>query len=280
MAEDRCRSLISPLNCAAYLTWSAIFVGLELGAFADQGAADVRRQVGVAVLMLVFLAAFLFDMWPTRTPRTPSVLATLAVEVAAALALVALTRDGSAPVLLIIVVAQAIELPRAWLIALVAIANIALLAILVGIWRAQSALVVFWTYLGFQAFAGLTGHYARQAESSRDELAAVNAHLLATRSLLEESARDRERLRLARELHDVAGHKLTALKLQLAALAPRPPGDRPPVVLRAATLAEELLDDMRGVVGQMRIDEGLDLRRRSGTRRADAATEGAPRHRR
>ena len=46
----------------------------------------------------------------------------------------------------------------------------------------------------------------------------TNAHLLATRSLLEESARDHERLRLARELHDVAGHKLTALKLNLTAL--------------------------------------------------------------
>ena len=44
----------------------------------------------------------------------------------------------------------------------------------------------------------------------------MNAHLLATRSLLDESARANERLKLARELHDVAGHKLTALKLNLA----------------------------------------------------------------
>ena len=34
--------------------------------------------------------------------------------------------------------------------------------------------------------------------------------------------RDAERLRVARELHDVAGHKLTAMKLNLRALASDP----------------------------------------------------------
>src|SRR5690606_6110034 len=57
----------------------------------------------------------------------------------------------------------------------------------------------------------------------------------------------------------VAGHKLTALKLNLAALA-RDAGAEPDSRLRlSAGLADELLADLRGVVEQMRQDDGVDL---------------------
>jgi signal transduction histidine kinase len=258
---DRLRRLFSPLHCAAYLTWATVLAGLLVGGFNAPASGGRAAYAMVVALMLMFLAAFVFEAWwSARSPRRGPVLAALLVETAAALALVALTRDGIAPVLLILVVAQAVDLPRGQLIALVAGANLGLFAILLSAWPVASASIVTLLFAGFQAFAGLTGHYAKQAERSRDELAQVNAHLLATRSLLEESARDGERLRLARELHDVAGHKLTALKLQLSLLA-RDPAGAPPAVSTAAGLAGELLDDLRGVVGQLRRHEGLDLKR-------------------
>ena len=115
-------------------------------------------------------------------------------------------------------------------------------------------------YLGFQLFAALTAWYARRAEQTAEDLQQTNAHLLATRSLLEESARDHERLRLARELHDVAGHKLTALKLNLTALERSDDHGAQPSIKVASQLATELLDDIRGVVAQIRQHDGLDLR--------------------
>ena len=105
----------------------------------------------------------------------------------------------------------------------------------------------------------MTSHYAESAERSREDVAAVNAHLLATRSLLAESARDQERLRLSRELHDVAGHKLTALKLNLTALARDPALAERREVALSAQLADELLGDIRGVVRQLRLHEGMAL---------------------
>src|SRR5699024_2029040 len=77
------------------------------------------------------------------------------------------------------------------------------------------------SFIGFQMFAVLVMRYAIRAEDMAADLKSVNARLLATRSLLSETARDQERLRLSRELHDVAGHKLTALKLNLRGLAGR-----------------------------------------------------------
>lgn len=253
---DLCRRLFSPLNCAAYLAWAAVFGGMILGASTSRPLLDFGL---IAAAMLAFLAAFVFDAM--REDRSPHIVViALSLEAAIALALTAWLHASVGAVLLIVIVVQAVELPRRQRFALIGAANLALLAILLAYWSPRTAWVQFFLYAGFQAFAGVTGHYARQAERARDDLAQVNAHLLATRSLLEESARDGERLRLARELHDVSGHKLTALKLQLALLARDPAGAPPPVTI-AVGLAGELLDDLRGVVGQLRRHEGLDLKR-------------------
>ena len=125
------------------------------------------------------------------------------------------------------------------------------------VWGLDNPWRILIAYSAFQLFALLTAWYSKQADQTAQQLRETNAHLLATRSLLEESARDHERLRLARELHDVAGHKLTALKLNLTALQ-REAGS--PKVDTAAQLATELLADIRGVVAQMRQHDGLDIR--------------------
>ena len=112
----------------------------------------------------------------------------------------------------------------------------------------NSPLTMVMINVGFQALAALCVHYAVSAESSRDQLVLVNADLLATRALLADSARDAERLRVARELHDVAGHKLTAMRLNLRALAADPVFGEREEVRVAERLSAELLSDIRNVV--------------------------------
>jgi signal transduction histidine kinase len=253
---DRFRWLITPLNCTAYLTWATLLAAMLSGSF-DVGGTN---HTNIAALMLVFLAAFVFEAWwSERSSRPAGSVVALAIEILATLALISAT-PGLAPALLVVIVVQAVKLPFGWRIALIGTANLGAFMLLASFDKGRLGQTVFLMYAGFQMFAGLTAHYARQAACSRDELVRVNAHLLATRSLLEESARDGERLRLARELHDVAGHKLTALRLQLMTLLQRGPADAQPEAATAADLAGELLDDLRGVVGQMRRHDGLDLK--------------------
>jgi signal transduction histidine kinase len=115
-------------------------------------------------------------------------------------------------------------------------------------------------YGGFQCFAAFAAHAVKRANDNSEELRQVNAHLVATRMLLAESARDSERLRLSRELHDVSGHKLTALKLNLAVLAKDASLAQHSELATARTLVDELLHDIRGVVAQLRTHDGIDLR--------------------
>ncbi|HGM5919024.1 TPA: sensor histidine kinase [Stenotrophomonas maltophilia] len=243
------RHLLRPLSLAGLVT--VLAVGLS---FAVQ-----RGEAAPSLLLLAgFLLLFVLHGWASMPSRVRAVAAVL--QALLAVALVALQpRTGTAPVLLVVLVAQLAEhWPPRFVLGVALLANLAMYAVLRHSGFSQPLLVVL-LYGGFQAFAALTAHYARSTALARDDLARVNADLLATRALLADSARDAERLRLARELHDVAGHKLTAMRLNLRALAADPAlAGRDGLVL-AEQLSGELLADIRQVVQSMRDDRGLDL---------------------
>lgn len=252
------RSLFDPLHLAAYVTWIAVLAG----ALGTSAAATpwLPADAWIWIICVTFLASFLGCHFLDRERHSLARNVFLAVEAAAALALSAISRDGAAPTLLIIVMAQlAPRTPQRATIAIATIINVLLYFELRYVWHMGSPVLGVLLYGAFQAFAAMVSVYAFRAEQASAALAQVNANLVATRSLLAESARDAERLKLARELHDVAGHKLTALKLNLAALARDPRLGEVEGVALCAQLADELLGDIRGVVRQMRAHEGLHL---------------------
>jgi signal transduction histidine kinase len=80
----------------------------------------------------------------------------------------------------------------------------------------------------------------------------------AERRLLEEQARDAERRRIAREMHDVLAHRISLLSVHAGALEFRP--DAPPDEISAAAgvvrgAAHAALQELRGVIGMLREDE-------------------------
>jgi signal transduction histidine kinase len=252
------RRLFQPLSLAAYVTWAAVFAIL-MQAVPFPGFTPPPPELGAAA-MLGFLAAFIAGNI-VEEKRSAAQHALLATQALLALVLCVLwPNHGAAPVLTVVVVAQ-----YAWrfsgLVAALAFVtiNVGLWLIFETFWSWQEPLSGSLVYGGAQAFAALSAWYARSARETADALRRTNAHLLATRSLLEESARDHERLRLARELHDLVGHKLTALKLNLALLQ-RGGVESQSTVDVSTRLAGEVLEDVRAVVAQLRQHDGMDLR--------------------
>lgn len=246
----------SPLALAAWLTWLGVAAGsLDSGRLA---AGEPAEWAGL-VVMLVFAVLFATVMREGCSDRRARIATVL--QAGCAVLAVWLLREGTVAVLSIIVAAQAsVTLPRWVTIALIGVVDLSL----AWIWApalgwGTKLLVTMLPMIGFQAFAALTLHYAHASEAASAELGEVNAELLATRKLLEESARSAERLKLSRELHDVAGHKLTALKLNLARLARDPELAGREEVNTSAGLADELLADIRAVVGELRRHDGIDL---------------------
>lgn len=183
----------------------------------------------------------------------------LAGQVLAALGLLALTRSGSEASLLVAIAAQIpFLLPRRAGAVTAVVLVLACFALLTGDGRGFGAMV---RMASFMAFAYGAGSLAVAHAEGREELALVNAELLATRELLAGSAREAERLRIARDLHDTLGHHLTALSLNLELAAHQAPPPAREAVERARSLAKLLLADVREVVSELRGPEPEELRR-------------------
>src|SRR5690606_1666827 len=93
----------------------------------------------------------------------------------------------------------------------------------------------------------------------REETAALNRELLATRELLTEHSRQAERLRIARDLHDLLGHHLTAQILQLEVATHLTEGHGRQKVEQALALGKLLLSDLRTAVSELREDEPINF---------------------
>lgn len=135
-----------------------------------------------------------------------------------------------------------------------------------------SALLYCAIYLGYSSFTFVLSLVARREADSRAELRQLNSELRATRELLAESSRIAERVRIARDLHDVVGHHLTALSLNLETASHLAEGKAKDYVERSQSLAKLLLSDVREVVGQMR-QQGDELNLSQAIRRL---AEGLP----
>lgn len=114
-------------------------------------------------------------------------------------------------------------------------------------------------YVGYSSFTFITGLVAKQQAQAREEQRRLNAELRATRALLAESSRMSERLRISRELHDLLGHHLTALSLNLEVAGHLAEGKALEHVRQSHTLAKLLLTDVREAVSEMREERGIDL---------------------
>lgn len=250
--------LFTPLALAAYLAIAVVAVSALRPAAA--GVTPAWLAIAALVLFTLGFATILLrgDCEDARVSN-----AVLAIMLLSAFALFCRGPAGLTGILFVLWASVLAVRTQGWkLLLILSAVNAALLWLLMQYWghSLRDALMFLLGFASFQAFATLVMGMTVRAEHDRDELARVNIDLLATRSLLAESVRDSERLRLSRELHDIAGHKLTALKLNLSALARDPRWRDEQAVALCAQLADELLADIRSVVQQLRLHDGIALR--------------------
>lgn len=112
------------------------------------------------------------------------------------------------------------------------------------------------TFLTALVFLYVQSRAIREAERARAALAVANQQLRAYAAQREELATERERNRIAREIHDGLGHYLTTIHMQIQAARATLDRDRPraeQTLARAQGMAHEALDDVRRSVAALRL---------------------------
>jgi signal transduction histidine kinase len=150
-----------------------------------------------------------------------------------------------------------IRLPRRLAVAVV-VPIIAAVEILILLTASERVLVVAWTSIGF-GFMFLLGHLVRVSEDRQSQAQALVEEEKRTRVARTEAAALDERGRIAREMHDVLAHSLSALSVELegARLLARDRDADPAVVAaieRAHGHAASGLGEARAAIAALRGD--------------------------
>jgi len=127
-------------------------------------------------------------------------------------------------------------------------------------WGYDNPLVTVSLYGTFHLFALLSARTAIEAEAARDKVELLNSELMATQHLLSEASRQSERTRIARDLHDLIGHHMTALTIKLQIAERLADGDAKTHIAECRALSRLLLADVREAVSAMREESGVDFR--------------------
>lgn len=204
---------------------------------------------------VVFLVCFLLAT-RERCDAGPRLLL-IGVQSVLALVCMSLHPDWILAVLLVMVAGQLGSLATPAMIAFVA-AQSAVLALL-EYSRGNEWIPITAAYFTFQLFGAFTARVAQDERRAKQALAQVNAELRVATGLLDLSSRSEERLRISRDLHDLIGHHLTALSLNLEVASHLAEGRALEQIEKSQALTKLLLSDVRDVVSRLRDDESIDL---------------------
>lgn len=260
--EDKYRPL-ELLRYAGLFTWLFLTVPLLLINSIIDEPIPAERYLAWWALHFLFGLTYWNQVreLPLKAPLTYRIV-TLGVLTASALA-ICLASESSIGGVLLLVVAGLVPwmLDRSAAIAWLLVQSIALALVLLILPETTltDASVAGGLFLSISLFAFISSYVAYRQHMARDELRKVNSELRATQALLAENTRIAERVRISRELHDLVGHHLTALTLNLEVATHLVDNKALEHVQQAHSLAKLLLADVREVVSEMREDDEVDL---------------------
>ncbi|GAA4521234.1 sensor histidine kinase [Nonomuraea ferruginea] len=215
--------------------WSALFAGLMLACL----GAVVWEEDGKKAAWVCYAAAVVLGWLTVLTAP----------------------RAGWLPILLVFTATLSAYVAPRWAGPVVIALNTAVIAVTAGLAGADPTGIGLGAllYLLIQTAAVLSSVAIIREQRLRRELAEAHVELRAASVILADTARAHERLRIARELHDLMGHQLTALTLELEVARHHEGAAARTHIERADGVARNLLRDVRTTVGQLRAD-APDLR--------------------
>ena len=264
------------LRTAGLVIWGCIALGLLVAERQSSTRIETWQIYGWWITWAIFGVTFWLALRElAESGRTWVFFILVPMISGSAVALSFFTQSGLGAIFLIVsagVLPWALRKP--WPAVFLVLQSLAMIPVFAGLrnFTWLEGMIQAGLYGGISCFPFITSMVALRQAEDREELWRVNGELRAAQLMLAESERTGERLRISRELHDLVGHHLTALSLNLEVASHLVEGKALDHVSRAQSLSRLLLSDVRQVVSTLRegdmVDIGEALKR---------LTEGLPR---
>jgi signal transduction histidine kinase len=235
------------LDFTAYLAWLIVAIPTVTWLIRDHSFTTPRGLAWLACYVAFIVFFYLHDRFR---------LAAVTAQALLAIVCCFLIPVGFQPILLVIVAAQlaaqslAIAIP--WIVAQT-------IAVSFSVQKAEGPLLIILGYFAFEMFGFFASRIAVKEGRARQALATANAELKVATELLDINSRTAERLRIARDLHDLLGHHLAALSINLEVARHLADGEAREQIEKSQAVTKLLLSDVRDVVSRLREDEPVDL---------------------
>ncbi len=244
---------------AAFGTWLIIFsISVYWLPSADE---SIRDNSGVIVFLFIAYISCFFAITNDKSDHTsPTFYFLYGSQLACAFALMWLLPINFLPILTVIWVAllpHFTTLKRSLMICLVVI--IVWFVLYDYRWDERNTIFNALLYSTFYFFAIFMTYETVKAENARNEADRLNKELQATQHLLAQASRQNERTRIARDLHDLLGHHLTALIINLQVAGHISEGEAKSKIEQCHSLAKLLLSDVREAVSTLRDNQQLEF---------------------
>jgi len=214
----------------------------------------------VSLFFIIYLICFiLVTRDPSILVSKLSIYSILALQLTSAFSLLWILPVSFLPILTIIWVSM---LPHVVTFSRSIIISLAVVVLWFSIYQIrwqENAIFSALLYGSFHLFSVLMMHHAKTAEDATAEALRLNSELMSTRQLLSEVSRQNERTRIARDLHDLLGHHLTALIINLQIAGYLTKGEAKDKINQCHSLAKLLMSDVREAVSSLRENQSLNI---------------------
>ena len=240
------------------ISYSMWFAGVEFDSYPSISLFNILLSVA---LYLLFLIGYLtsYGIFQPQLKRKTIILGLILSSVAT-LGLSMFFFFGMVALLATMTIIQLtpfIEQKRALLFAVL----VPTLCVSIDVWLGKpfefTTIVIYST---FNVLVLLTSYRLVDESKAKNKSEKLVRELKATQILLSAATKRDERLRIARDLHDVVGHQLTALSLQLEVASHVKEVEKQKHVQQAKAISSLLLSDVRETVSEIRQKKDLELR--------------------
>lgn len=263
---DDSRSSIRLMNFGGLLIWLAVGIGLwgavsiwgSVG-FASNYYYSLPVRIAIPSFYVLFGIAFLFGCRIENNAITIRVILSI-IQLVSAFAITFLLNTNVAMALFVQFISQVVfYIKLKWCMLIILAVTIILYFILEFYWGRGQSISTAGLVGIFMFFIAVSNHYAVGENMAKEMLAITNRELISTQLLLSETSKQSERIRIARNIHDLVGHHLTALSINLEIASHLSEGKPKLQIDKARSISKLLLSDVREAVSEIRDNGKINL---------------------